>query len=207
MSRHDYSPGTKWNRLTIMSREGKWAHCKCDCGNKIRIMPWCLGSEHTKSCGCLKRTQRGPNFKHGVSGTRLYRTWKQMRVRCKSRKYYEHVKVCKQWSTFKVFRDWAFTNGYKDALEIDRISNKRGYYPANCRWVTKLQQQQQQQQNKRKLFKHNTSGYSGVSKAGSKSKPWRAYYCLDSKIIGVGNFKTPLAAHRARLKFIRELQQ
>lgn len=163
-------------------------------------MPWCLGSEHTKSCGCLKRTQRGPNFKHGGSGTRLYRTWKQMRVRCKSRKYYEHVKVCKQWSTFKVFRDWAFTNGYKDNLEIDRISNKGGYYPANCRWVTKLQQQQ----NKRKLFSNNTTGFPGVSKMRTK---WQAYYCQNRVKHHIGTFKTPLTAHRARLKFIRELQQ
>jgi hypothetical protein len=32
---------------------------------------------------------------------------------------------------------WALVNGYQDDLVLDRINNNGGYFPENCRWVTR----------------------------------------------------------------------
>ena len=80
--------------------------------------------------------------KHGQYGTRLYRTWANMKQRClnPSRPDYKHygargIKVCDEWMEFKNFADWAMQHGYSDNLTLDRIDVNQGYNPSNCRWV------------------------------------------------------------------------
>lgn len=86
---------------------------------------------------------------HGYSQKdRIYRIWVAMRQRCEKAYrtgYGEYgargIKVCEEWSgSFTAFRDWAFANGYDEALTIDRIKNDKGYEPGNCRWATPQQQ-------------------------------------------------------------------
>ena len=51
------------------------------------------------------------------------------------------ISVCEEWSnSFQNFYNWAINNGWSKGLTIDRIENDKGYCPANCRWVTRLQQ-------------------------------------------------------------------
>lgn len=87
------------------------------------------------------------NIKHGMGGTRLYRIWYHMIDRCENpnstsyRKYgAKGIKVCEEWHDPTKFFQWAFENGYKEFLTIDRINSQLGYTPKNCRWASYKEQ-------------------------------------------------------------------
>jgi hypothetical protein len=81
-----------------------------------------------------------------------------MKTRCYNSNYYlfQHyggkgIVVCENWLGkygFNNFRKWAFENGYKDGLSIDRIDNSKPYCPENCRWVTMTVQQNNRTNNR-----------------------------------------------------------
>lgn len=85
------------------------------------------------------------NNRHGafMRNKRLYSTWITMIHRCedpKREKYKDYggrgISVCEEWHDPNSFIDWAYSNGYHEGLQIDRINNDMGYSPDNCRWVT-----------------------------------------------------------------------
>jgi hypothetical protein len=53
-------------------------------------------------------------------------------------KNYKDVKIYKGWlkNSFS-FAKWALNRGWEDRLQIDRIDNRKGYFPSNCRFVTR----------------------------------------------------------------------
>ena len=77
------------------------------------------------------------------SGTRLYRIWGNMKTRCYNPNCKEYdryggrgIKICSEWiDDFATFENWAYANGYREYLSIDRINNDKGYDPDNCRWA------------------------------------------------------------------------
>ena len=87
-------------------------------------------------------------IKHGMSGTRIYKTWHNIRSRCKNpnaSKYENYggkgITICEEWdSSFENFYEWAMENGYEEGLTIDRIDGTGNYEPDNCRWVTPKEQ-------------------------------------------------------------------
>lgn len=151
--------GQKFNHLTIIqkvksrdSRNSFWL-CQCDCGNTCVRSRASLINDRTFSCGCTDR-RKGNNATHGMSKTRIYHEWLSMKRRCKPssekdrKTYYERgISVCDEWThDFTAFKTWALSNGYSDALSLDRINNDKGYYPENCRWIP-IEQQQSNRSN------------------------------------------------------------
>lgn len=103
-------------------------------------------------------------IKHGMSDTKLYKTWHNMRSRCdnpKATKYHLYggkgITVCKEWDeSFEAFYDWSMKNGYKEGLTIDRIDGDGNYEPNNCRWTTYKEQANNTAQN-------NVITYKGIT--------------------------------------------
>lgn len=126
--------------------------CLCDCG--VHFILDCRlinGKSKQLSCGCVAREKASARMSamtkqktHGLSGTRPYRIWSHMRIRCKKDKrrpkfasYYDNgISVCSEWKTFDGFWKWAQCNGYSDNLVIDRINPEGDYCPSNCQWIT-----------------------------------------------------------------------
>ncbi len=80
-------------------------------------------------------------FRHGMTKTKAYRVWMQMRLRCRYPKhpswpYYggRGIKVCDRWQTFENF--FADMGSPPERAQLDRIDNDDNYEPGNCRWVT-----------------------------------------------------------------------
>lgn len=114
--------------------------CRCECGNEKYIDGTSLRLNHTTSCGCLIET-------HGMSKTKLYSVFYNMKDRCynsKSKPYKNYgkrgISICDEWMNkedgFIVFYNWSLDNGYKEGLAIDRIENDGNYESSNCQWIT-----------------------------------------------------------------------
>ena len=161
--------GYKIGYLTVIEikKRGKGfvCTCQCDCGNIVELKSSHLrvdgNRRPNKSCGCKKTKQKGNTIKY----KRIYNIWKCMIARCNNPKNSSYgrygalgTKVCKEWeNSFDLFLDWSLNNGYKEDLTIDRIDNKKGYEPSNCKWSTYLEQE-----HHRKIFKNNKTGHTGV---------------------------------------------
>lgn len=164
---------------------------RCFCGEEFTARLYQINSGWQKSCGCIRGRK---NVTHGLSKDRLYNIWKNMLYRCNNSKYkYYHnyggrgISVCSEWQDdYATFKEWSLANGYSDNLSIDRINVDGNYEPSNCRWTTATVQNR----NTRLLYKHNTSGFRGVSWIKSSNK-WRARIEVNYKSINLGCFDTP----------------
>lgn len=91
----------------------------------------------------------------GRSKTKLYAVWKTMKYRCSNKNNHKYknygakgITVCDEWFDYENFKLWAYSNGYKEGLSIDRINVNGNYEPNNCRWVDMKTQQRNRTNNK-----------------------------------------------------------
>jgi hypothetical protein len=156
--------------------------------------------ESSKKTCCTFTCRKNLNAKlltsHGESDSRLYGIWCGIKSRCNSLEGYigsryknRGIKICKLWNdSFEEFKKWSIKNGYKQNLEIDRKDGNKGYYPNNCRWVTK----QQQSYNRGKRQTKCTSKYKGVSL--TRPGVWRVQINVNKKHLYCGCFRNELEA-------------
>lgn len=111
--------GQRFGMLVAIERvEGgssKWL-CHCDCGNEKVVYATNLKNGQTKSCGCSK-------VRHGDAGSKLYHVHLNM----------GRHEMCAEWEDYKVFRDWAMANGYREGVKVCRIDSSKPFGPDNCR--------------------------------------------------------------------------
>ena len=147
--------GFRFGKLLVISKGDitksgyqRWL-CQCDCGNTKAILRSSLISNHTKSCGCNRKSSCKVNFtKHGKHGTPEYISWQKMKNRClnpncKEFKYWggKGVSICERW--MNSFDNFLHDMGYKPTLKhtLDRFPDKNGNYEiGNCRWADKKEQ-------------------------------------------------------------------
>lgn len=117
--------------------------CQCDCGNITTVRQYSLLNGNTKSCGCYsKEVTMKRTYKHGMTRTKLYSTWNEIKQRCNNKnslsyKYYgaKGISICPEWTDYRNFYNWAIETGYKEDLTIERIDVSKDYCPNNCKWI------------------------------------------------------------------------
>lgn len=133
---------------------------------------------------------------HGMTNTRLYRIWCNMKTRCycKSDPHYERwggrgISICTEWnSSFISFYNWAISNGYDDSLTIDRIDNDKNYEPNNCRWASLIEQANNTRRNPH--YEHNGESHtmaewariSGINRGILKDRVFKLGWSFEEAI-------------------------
>lgn len=150
--------GQVFGEWTVLQRAGKatsgnykWL-CRCSCGTVKEVDGNSLRSGKSTRCRhCII-----PHNKTKYSGDPIQTIWSGMKQRCYDKKQSHYhlyggrgISICDEWISNPVeFYRWAYANGYKRGLSIDRIDNNKGYYPENCRFIKKEEQSSNRRTNR-----------------------------------------------------------
>jgi hypothetical protein len=159
MPRQRYTrPGRKFNRLEVVElikeipgkRPKRFWRCRCKCGTVVAVSEHHLITNHTQSCGCLRKERTIAKIKtHGESAsarTLEYSTWASMIQRCRNSESHKFpryggrgIAVCERWNSFINF---LADMGRKPSPQhsIERRNNDGNYEPSNCYWATHKEQ-------------------------------------------------------------------
>lgn len=130
--------------------------CLCDCGNEFVTRGDGITSGHVRSCGCLQKSiARKMKIKSGMSGSRFYCIWGNMKARCFNTTSFPEahcyslrgISLCDEWKDFQNFYNDMYESyqqhveafGEKDTT-IDRIDVNKNYCKENCKWSTLREQ-------------------------------------------------------------------
>lgn len=148
--------GQRFSRLLVKGFAGyrgsknqsKWL-CLCDCGNETEVFSYHLKSNHTTSCGCMQKERASfANSTHGLSGTKEYETWENIKQRCydPNHKHFQHyggrgIGMGESFrNDFMLFLQEVGDAPEGHRLSIDRVDNDLGYVKGNMQWATPAQQ-------------------------------------------------------------------
>ena len=167
--------GRTFGKLIVLSfgpkrKDGRFPFiCKCVCGKTKEVLGKELKNGRIVSCGCYKSEMtRIRKTTHGMSGTRLFKIWMDIKKRCLNPKmwafkYYggRGIKICERWKDFLNFHADMSRSYLKHLAEygeknttLERIKNDLGYFNENCKWATRKEQANNKSNNKTKGEKH-----------------------------------------------------
>lgn len=146
--------GQKFGKWTVLcraennQRNATMWKCMCECGKVSDVLGTNLrlGRTHgCKVCNCGKK-----NKNHGMTHSKIYKTWKNMRQRCFNKNDHSYknyggrgITVCDEWrNSFESFYDYVSKLPHfgEVGYSIDRIDNDGNYEPNNVRWATAYEQ-------------------------------------------------------------------
>lgn len=155
--------GQIYGRLTVVSRASdvrrgspRW-NCICSCGNTTVVAAHYLRDGQIVSCGCYRTelaAAGGGSLKHGATRRRAsgakrsgeYDIWAGMIQRCTNpnhKSFHRYgargIDVCDRWRDFSNFIADMGPRP-KGRYSIERINNRLGYSPDNCKWATDKEQ-------------------------------------------------------------------
>jgi len=122
-----------------------------------------------------------PKKTHGLSGTKTYMAWADMKQRCLNPnnnlfKWYGQrgITVCDKWLVFENFLSDMGKPPTHDHT-LDRIDNDGDYSPNNCRWATWKEQGQNRRSNRFLTHKNKTLNVTQWSEIISVNKNTLTY--------------------------------
>jgi len=143
----------KWKAIELSEKATsgnfKWL-CECSCGTRKEIDGNSLRSGKSTKC----RHCFIPANKTKYSKDSIHTVWSGMKDRCynPNHKSYTNygsrgITICGEWLNNPVkFYDWAYDNGYKKGMSIERIDVNGNYESTNCTFIP-LENQSENRRN------------------------------------------------------------
>jgi hypothetical protein len=133
--------GRQYGRLIVVEREGVNEHgatvwkCKCACGRWAYVTTGNLQSEHTQSCGCLRRDATSAANRLEPFRSR----YNALVGRCRAarrkvmsyRSYLRFTKIKQCYYCHDPIR-WIPFGGHVGGSNLDRVDSRLGYEKRNC---------------------------------------------------------------------------
>ena len=188
----------KYGKLTVIKRYGHrdniitWL-CRCECGNEVVVKGSYLTAGHTKSCGCIKK-----------SNTYIFKDEYVIGITEEGEEFYfdlEDYEKVKQYTWYiksDGYVESSIYDGYKsETISLHRLVmnaqkgeqvDHKDHGVNDCRKYNLRKCTVSQNQMNKKIQKNNTSGVTGVCWNESRSN-WKAYISLNKKKITLGYFK------------------
>lgn len=150
--------GEKFGLLTVRTflekKEGSsqnryYYNCECDCGEWKRVERSNLITEHTNSCGCLKKKKGDKNKCWKGHGEISGRMWSAIKSKAQERSLSFEITIEDAWKQFEEQAGKCALTGlpisllspkdsYSDkTASLDRIDNTKGYEKGNIQWLHK----------------------------------------------------------------------